>query len=357
MLCAGITSIAGSSQRPVAAVSEPMGACSRLPWPCVARRTAACWRRSTRTACCASGTCPLAGGEARYGKHSVEKHRPSLPCQLACAGCVHCGAQLRLIFWRLRDGDRSSPGSFSPQDGTLRRPAAQQPAVPAGAQAGAPHRCACPAGFRAVLEQPCGAASLRLADAHVAAGQDGNGPPVRWQPGKSAHPAAADEPLDAATSILVVYFEPTEDASGEPGLLTLYELIVEHRGEGAYKASGFLGWVYSCSFQITVRDCGAPKGGRLQCECIAKASLDAGCPCLRGSPAAMVRCHGGCHMRCAVLRYAAVTTGSPVQACLVRPQPLCQALVEMGSSPQMGPPVTFLNINSLILLNQTAGAG
>ncbi|PRW20989.1 kinase [Chlorella sorokiniana] len=43
------------------------------------------------------------------------------------------------------------------------------------------------------------------------------------------------EPLDASTSILVVYFEPTEEAGEETGRLTLFELIVEHRGEGAYK--------------------------------------------------------------------------------------------------------------------------
>jgi len=74
----------------------------------------------------------------------------------------------------------------------------------------------------------------------------------------SAHPPytlcapSAAEPLDAATSILVVYFEPTAEAGGEAGQLTLYELIVEHRGEGAYKVS-FLLWGLPCGNTATVR--------------------------------------------------------------------------------------------------------
>ncbi|KAL4420612.1 hypothetical protein ABPG75_010268 [Micractinium tetrahymenae] len=51
------------------------------------------------------------------------------------------------------------------------------------------------------------------------------------------------EPLDASTSILLVYFEPAPAADGaaaaaaadEPGMLATYELFLEQRGEGAYK--------------------------------------------------------------------------------------------------------------------------
>ncbi|EFN52609.1 hypothetical protein CHLNCDRAFT_138668 [Chlorella variabilis] len=45
------------------------------------------------------------------------------------------------------------------------------------------------------------------------------------------------EPLDASTSILLVYFSPSEEASPEAGMLTTYEVFLEQRGEGAYKAS------------------------------------------------------------------------------------------------------------------------
>lgn len=53
----------------------------------------------------------------------------------------------------------------------------------------------------------------------------------------------AGEPLDASTSILLVYFEALPTAAGadaaaaaeEPGMLATYELFLEQRGEGAYK--------------------------------------------------------------------------------------------------------------------------
>ncbi|KAL4855567.1 Nuclear pore complex protein NUP160 [Chlorella vulgaris] len=43
------------------------------------------------------------------------------------------------------------------------------------------------------------------------------------------------EPLDASTSILLVYFEPRDQASPEPCVLQTYEVFVEQRGEGLYK--------------------------------------------------------------------------------------------------------------------------
>lgn len=46
---------------------------------------------------------------------------------------------------------------------------------------------------------------------------------------------AAAEPLDASTSILLVYFEPRDKASSEPCVLQTYEVFVEQRGEGLYK--------------------------------------------------------------------------------------------------------------------------
>jgi hypothetical protein len=44
----------------------------------------------------------------------------------------------------------------------------------------------------------------------------------------------AEEPLDASTSLLLVYFEPSDPASSAPGLLCTFGVFLEDRA-GAYK--------------------------------------------------------------------------------------------------------------------------
>lgn len=69
--------------------------------------------------------------------------------------------------------------------------------------------------------------------------------PCGLPPSGRPPPARAGEPLDASTSILLVYFEATAPEGGaapplpdEPGMLATYELFLEQRGEGAYKVRG-----------------------------------------------------------------------------------------------------------------------
>ena len=69
--------------------------------------------------------------------------------------------------------------------------------------------------------------------------------------------APAEEPLDASTSILLVYFMPREgDVAGE---LHAYELFLEQRGEAAYKVG-----VTAAAVRMHARGAAARCGERIR---------------------------------------------------------------------------------------------